>query len=201
MLTHPKSNASLILQVDASDYAIGGSLNQNTAAGLEPLAFYSRKLHAAETKYSAYDRELLVVYAAIKHFSIHNSAHPAVRTTSKLGRNHFVWPSINKYFTVWALQCILLQCSKVHRHTVVPLQNFSDTSTKFDHVHIDLIGPLPPSQGATFCMNAIDQFTRWAEATPIPGIKAMPVADDFYSTWIDRFDIFLIQSLPIRDAN
>ncbi|GFV98766.1 transposon Tf2-6 polyprotein [Trichonephila clavipes] len=68
MLTQSKPNASLILQVDATDYAIGGALNQNTAAGLEPLAFYSRKLNAAETKYSAYDRELLAVYAAIKHF-------------------------------------------------------------------------------------------------------------------------------------
>ncbi|GFR16900.1 uncharacterized protein TNCT_654361 [Trichonephila clavata] len=68
MLTHPKPNASLILQVDALDYAISGELNQNTTAGLEPLVFYSRKLHAAETKYSVYDRELLAVYAAIKHF-------------------------------------------------------------------------------------------------------------------------------------
>ncbi|GFW42935.1 retrovirus-related Pol polyprotein from transposon 297 [Trichonephila clavipes] len=59
MLTQPKPNSSLILQVDASDYTIGGALNQNTAAGLEPLAFYSRKLNAAETKYTAYHRELL----------------------------------------------------------------------------------------------------------------------------------------------
>ncbi|GFW50902.1 transposon Ty3-I Gag-Pol polyprotein [Trichonephila clavipes] len=75
MLTHPKSNASLILQVDASDYAIGGALNQNTAAGLEPLAFYSWKLNAAETKYSAYDRELLAVYAATKYFRFMLEGH------------------------------------------------------------------------------------------------------------------------------
>ncbi|GFS73225.1 hypothetical protein TNCV_4571461 [Trichonephila clavipes] len=67
MLTQSRPNASLILQVDATDYAIGGALNQNTA--LEPLAFYSRKLNAAKTKFIAYDRELLAVYAAIKHFS------------------------------------------------------------------------------------------------------------------------------------
>ncbi|GFU82475.1 transposon Ty3-I Gag-Pol polyprotein [Trichonephila clavipes] len=75
MLTQSKPNASLILQVDAMDYAIGGALNQNTAAGLEPLAFYSRKLNAAETKYSAYDRELLAVYAAIKHFRFKLEEH------------------------------------------------------------------------------------------------------------------------------
>ncbi|GFX47146.1 transposon Ty3-I Gag-Pol polyprotein [Trichonephila clavipes] len=75
MLTHLKPNASLILQVGASDYAIGGALNLNTATGLEPLAFYSRKLNAAETKYSAYDRERLAVYAAIKHFRFMLEGH------------------------------------------------------------------------------------------------------------------------------
>ncbi|GFS50235.1 gag-pol polyprotein [Trichonephila inaurata madagascariensis] len=70
--------------------------------------------------------------------SVHNLARPAIRTTSKLVRNRFVWPSINKDCTVWAQRCIPCQRSKVHRHTVAPLQKFSGTSTRFDHVHIDL---------------------------------------------------------------
>ncbi|GFT66697.1 pol polyprotein [Trichonephila clavipes] len=103
--------------------------------------------------------------------SVHNLAHPAIRTTSKLVRNCFVRPSIKKGCTVWARRCIPCQRAKVHRHTIAPLQKFSDTSTRFDHVHIDLIGPLPTSQGSTFCMAAIDRFTRWSEATPILTLK------------------------------
>jgi cleavage and polyadenylation specificity factor subunit 1 len=32
------------------------------------FAFFSRKLNTAQQKYSAYDRELLAVYEAVKHF-------------------------------------------------------------------------------------------------------------------------------------
>ena len=34
----------------------------------KPLAFFSKKPNPAEAKYSAYDRELLAIYKAIKHF-------------------------------------------------------------------------------------------------------------------------------------
>ena len=43
-------------------------LQQKCAAGWQPLAFFSRKLNAAETKYSTLDRELLACVAAIRHF-------------------------------------------------------------------------------------------------------------------------------------
>ena len=35
---------------------------------MQPLGFFSRKLNTAEKKYSVFDRELLWVYAAIRHF-------------------------------------------------------------------------------------------------------------------------------------
>jgi cleavage and polyadenylation specificity factor subunit 1 len=34
----------------------------------QPLAFFSRKLNPSQQKYIAYDRELLAVYEAVKHF-------------------------------------------------------------------------------------------------------------------------------------
>jgi RNase H-like domain found in reverse transcriptase len=33
-----------------------------------PLAFYSKKLDTAQMKYSAFDRELLAAYLAVRHF-------------------------------------------------------------------------------------------------------------------------------------
>ncbi|GFU37442.1 retrovirus-related Pol polyprotein from transposon opus [Trichonephila clavipes] len=68
LLAHPAPSAPLALHVDASNYAIGGALHQVVDSELQPLAFFSRKLTSSEKSYSAYDRELLAIYSAIRHF-------------------------------------------------------------------------------------------------------------------------------------
>ena len=66
MLVHPDPSASLSLTADASDIAVGAVLGQGTSQA--PLAFFSKKLSAAERKYSAFDKELLALYLAVKDF-------------------------------------------------------------------------------------------------------------------------------------
>ena len=68
MLNHPDPNATLGLTTDSSDFAVGGVLEQFNGRCWEPLAFFSKKLKQAETRYSTFDRELLAVVLAIKHF-------------------------------------------------------------------------------------------------------------------------------------
>ena len=67
LLAHPRPDAKLVLYTDASDVAIGGALHQQAPEELQPLASYSRELAIAETRYSTYDRELLAIYALIRH--------------------------------------------------------------------------------------------------------------------------------------
>ncbi|GFX01220.1 retrovirus-related Pol polyprotein from transposon 412 [Trichonephila clavipes] len=67
-LNYPSPDQQLCLLVDASNSAVGGALNCLTENGPQPIAFFSRKLSATETKYSTYHRELLALYLAIKHF-------------------------------------------------------------------------------------------------------------------------------------
>ncbi len=67
-LVHPLPGAVISLATDASDTHIGGVLQQLSAGSWKPLAFFSRKLSPPESKYSTFDRELLAVFAAIRHF-------------------------------------------------------------------------------------------------------------------------------------
>ncbi|GFU09332.1 transposon Tf2-11 polyprotein [Trichonephila clavipes] len=68
LLAHPSQDADLALMTDASDFCLGVSLNEITIDGFKPLGFFYKKLTPAETKYSAFDCELLAVYSAIKYF-------------------------------------------------------------------------------------------------------------------------------------
>ena len=53
---------------DASSSAVGAVLQQYIEHKWCPIAYFSKKLKPSERKYSTFDRELLAIYLAIKHF-------------------------------------------------------------------------------------------------------------------------------------
>jgi hypothetical protein len=67
-LVHPAPNAVLSLTTDALDTHVSGVLQLMTGRRWQPLAFYSKKLSGAGTRYSTFDRELLAAFIAVRHF-------------------------------------------------------------------------------------------------------------------------------------
>lgn len=67
ILSHPSPTAPTNIVTDASNTAVGGVLQQ-FIDNWRPLAYLSKNLKPAETRYSTFDRELLAVYLTIKRF-------------------------------------------------------------------------------------------------------------------------------------
>ncbi|GFT79716.1 retrovirus-related Pol polyprotein from transposon 412 [Trichonephila clavipes] len=76
---------------------------------------------------------------------------------------------------------------KVQRHTKSPLGTFSTPDARFSHIHIDIVGPLPPSDGFQYLLTMIDRFSRWPEAVPIPDTTAKTISRAIFHHWIARF--------------
>ena len=79
--------------------------------------------------------------------TVHGLSHPGIRTTQRLLTSKFVWPRIAADAASWARACIPCQQSKVNRHIRAPVANFRPPSRRFSRVHVDVVGPLPSSQG------------------------------------------------------
>ena len=323
-LVFPRPRAHLYLITDASQVAVGAVVEQDVNGLRQPLGFFSRKLRAPETKYSTFDRELLAVYLATRHFrhllesstftiltdhrplvhaftkagdawsarqqrhlsaisefgcimeylpgemnpvadalsrveinsvhlsidynalgvaqlkdpettdyrtaitslrwkdvpfgdeghtllcdmstgrprplvpkelrrkvfdTIHGLSHPSGRSTAKLMAQKFIWHGINRDARNWSRCCIPCQTSKVTRHTESGIGEFPQPKRRFGHLHVDIVGPLPPSEGALYLFTSTERSTRWPEAIPMTSATADACAEALLHGWISRFGV------------
>jgi hypothetical protein len=65
----PARDKKTVLEVDASDFAIGGILSQKQDdEKYRPVAYLSKSLSPTERNYPIYDRELLAIVDSLKEF-------------------------------------------------------------------------------------------------------------------------------------
>lgn len=64
ILAYPDFSKPFVIHTDASHYQLGGVISQDG----KPIAFYSRKLNDAQTRYTTTERELLSIVETLKAY-------------------------------------------------------------------------------------------------------------------------------------
>ena len=68
LLYHFDPDKPLILETDASDFAVAGILSQQHSSDIHPIAFFSRKMVPAELNYEIHDKEMLAIISCFKEW-------------------------------------------------------------------------------------------------------------------------------------
>ncbi|XP_071044437.1 uncharacterized protein [Parasteatoda tepidariorum] len=87
----------------------------------------------------------------------------------------------------WTRECLACQRSKINRQAGSRVKSIPIPSKRFDHVRLDLIGPLPQSQGFQYCLTCSDRYTCWPEVILVTDMPATTIASAFFTGWIVRF--------------
>ncbi|KAL7290004.1 hypothetical protein TKK_0015736 [Trichogramma kaykai] len=74
----------------------------------------------------------------------HGLSHPNGRVTDRLIRRSYVWPNMTRDITNWCKCCLDCQQSKISRYNKLSPAQFTAPDARFQHIHVDLVGPLPP---------------------------------------------------------
>lgn len=78
-----------------------------------------------------------------------------------------MWPNMHFDVKKWRNECLDCQQSKIPYHVKNNPAQFIPPDSRFKHIHLDIIGPLPEVKGYQYCLILIDRFSRWTEAVPL----------------------------------
>ncbi len=92
--------------------------------------------------------------------AVHGLAHPGIRATRRLISSRWVWRGMASDINAWCRDCQGCQRGKVTRQAEGPVQPIAVPEKHFAHIHVDLVGPLPSSDGHSHLLTVIDRSTR-----------------------------------------
>jgi len=105
LLTLPDSKKEFIVHCDASGHSVGAVLQQEQGNGLQPIAYLSKKMDGAQTRYPVHEQELLAIITALttwRHYLEGTALPVRVRTDHKSLMHFQTQPMLSGRQQRWA---------------------------------------------------------------------------------------------------
>ena len=101
-------------------------------------------------------------------------AHKGIKESIRLISTHYYWTDMKNEITRYVQTCHGCQSAKTSKTTPPHYGDFPVPDQRFSHCHIDIVGPLPESEGYRYLLTVIDRTTRQLSALPVkePSAKA-----------------------------
>ena len=121
--------------------------------------------------------------------AVHNLSHPSGRATLAIISKTYVWEGLRHDVLAWSRSCKECARGKIGRHTHPPIRQIETPVVRFEHVHVEVVGPFTKDQGLRYVLTLLDRTTRWPEAIPIPDMTTDTFLQAFISGWIARYGV------------
>ena len=119
----------------------------------------------------------------------HDIAHIGQKETVDRIAARYYWPNMKTDISSYVSKCHHCNSCKPHKIVNPPLNPNPVHSSRFSELQVDIVGPLPQSEGYRYLLTILDRTTRWFEALPLKEATSTECAEQFIRGWVKNFGV------------
>ena len=119
---------------------------------------------------------------------LHHQDHPGAKETVRRIAKDYYWPCLKSDVEGFVKTCHPCQIAK-QSPTVNPgVGNFNVPDKRFSAIHLDVVGPLPESEGMRYILSVFCRTSRWTECYPMRNASSADCCKAFLE-WTSRYGV------------
>ena len=119
---------------------------------------------------------------------LHHQDHPSAKETLRRTSTDYYWPHMREEVESFVRTCHPCQVAKQSPTIKAGTGRFPVPDQRFSAIHLDVVGPLPPSNGFRYLLTAFCRTSRWLEAFPMKQATSEECCRAFME-WTSRFGV------------
>ena len=120
---------------------------------------------------------------------LHGLQHPGRKATITTIAEKYYWPRMKTEINDFVAKCHDCNVVKITQTITPPMSHRPVPQKRFSDLFLDIVGPLPESNGMRYLLTIVDRTTRFVDALPLPEANAANCCEAFVQHWVSRFGL------------